>query len=208
VHSKEQFQKILVEDFNYIVSPIVFNSHILLESEYFVIDKVFGTPFPEETTSESFKIGCQCASDESSEKGTKGGMILIKLKERLTSKEDPSKKIKLTLFYENLEGKKFKSTQEIDFQKVNGFENQGIHKGILLNNYVNFVHEFLDFKTNKIENDKNDGVSTNIKKLTPEFEEKNQEIKNFKKYFSVNSTILKDDTLQKELDSLERLKYL
>jgi hypothetical protein len=153
-------------------------------------------------------MGTQSASDESSEKGTKGGMILIKLKERLTSKDEPSKKIKLTLFYENLEGKKFKSSQEIDFESVNGFDNEGIHKGVLLNNYVNFVHEFLDFNANYLENHKNDGISTTEKTISPQFEEKNQEIKNFKKYFSENAKILKDESLEKELDALERLKYL
>ena len=39
VNSKEQFEKILLEDFNYIVTPLLFDANLIFESDDVKIDK-------------------------------------------------------------------------------------------------------------------------------------------------------------------------
>jgi Ca-activated chloride channel homolog len=189
VHSQKDFQKILNNDFNYIVTNTVLESYLLIESEEYEIDKAYGTPFTEETTNNTIKLGSQTASDLN-EAGTKGGMILIKLKERkLKSKLNPSPVIDVTLFYETLLGKKMQKTTKIEFDQK-GFENSAIQKLILLTKFVEIAK------------------STLIKKQSQTFEEKDEiGLKCFIQHFTEQMEALDDKKLERELESLNQLKY-
>ena len=79
VHSKKDFENFLKVDFNYLVSPCVTSSHILLKSNSFEIEDAYGTPFSSETTKNFIQLGSSCASNTSGDQ-TKGGLILIKIK--------------------------------------------------------------------------------------------------------------------------------
>jgi Ca-activated chloride channel homolog len=189
VHSQKDFQKILNNDFNYIVTNTVLESYLLIESEEYEIDKAYGTPFSEDTTNNTIKLGSQTASDLN-EAGTKGGMILIKLKERkLKSKLNPSPVIDVTLFYETLLGKKMQKTTKIEFDQK-GFENSAIQKLILLTKFVEIAK------------------STLIKKQSQTFEEKDEiGLKCFIQHFTEQMEALDDKKLERELESLNQLKY-
>jgi Ca-activated chloride channel homolog len=190
VHSKDDFMKVLKDDFNYIVTTIALNSYLLVESEHYEIEEAFGTPFKNETTSNTIKLGSNTASDVN-EKGTKGGMILIKLKERsLKSSLNPSKTVKMTLFYEDLLGNKYQSTQNIDFKESSEFENLCVRKLIALTKFVGISKEMLKKKKNsKLE-------ESDELKLTQ-----------FIKYFNQEVEAIGDESLGKEIESLNQMKY-
>lgn len=95
VDSKKEFKKIMSNDFNYTVSPMVLDSEIRIESECFQIESVYGTPHSSETNKDFIRLGSMCASDIDVEyNGTKGGLILIKLKE---NKDVKDKRLKIVL---------------------------------------------------------------------------------------------------------------
>eukprot|EP01080_Neovahlkampfia_damariscottae_P004925 gene4925-8513_t len=196
VHSKKDFQRILNEEFNYIVTNIALDSFLLVESEEYEIEEVFGTPFKDQTTINSIKVGSQTASDVN-DLGTKGGMILIKLSERkLKSKENPSQKVNVTLFYDDINDKTIKTSYLIDFEKKAKsseifFENSGIQKLILLTKYVEFSKRILKLK--------------NLSKYKDD--EHGKEITSFLNYFQTQMKEIGDLNLEKEVESLNQLKY-
>jgi len=55
-NTKKEFKKIMNIDFNYIVSPIVMDSDLIIESDCFEIDVAYGTPFKDETTKKLYQI--------------------------------------------------------------------------------------------------------------------------------------------------------
>eukprot|EP01080_Neovahlkampfia_damariscottae_P006847 gene6847-11008_t len=196
VHSKKEFQKILNEEFNYIVTNIALDCYLLIESEEYEIEEAFGTPFKDETTINTIKIGSQTASDVNKD-GTKGGMILIKLRERkLKSKENTSKKVHVHLFYETILGKKMKTSYVIDFEEKSKnseiyFDNNGIQKLVALTKYVQFSKRILKLKH-----------SSGYKQ-----EEDGKDITTFIKYFQEQMDEIKDKNLEKEIESLNQMKY-
>jgi Ca-activated chloride channel family protein len=222
VHSAKQFKKLLNDGFNYIVTPIAFNAVLFLESEAYQIDKVYGTPYDDQSDA-IMKVDTVTASSKDTQ-GSKGGVILLKLKEKLTSKTDPSANIKLTLVYEERDGKKVRNTTEFDIeQRVaqldsssgnNVYENNGIRKAILLVKYVNIMHQIIDSVEHKNTLNNSDGYNNiydhndidgnsglKITKLM------RNDLVEFISYFKKEINNINDSALNKELDVLDQFRY-
>jgi Ca-activated chloride channel family protein len=218
VHSGQQFKKILVTDFNYIVTPIAFNAVLFMESEGYQIDKVYGTPYDNDSSA-IMKVDTVTASPKD-EKGAKGGVVLLKVKPKLTSNENPSSVVKLTLVYEDRHGNKNKSTTEFDLiqrveelgQNSTGsvYENTGIHKAILLVKYVNLMHQIIDSQNHKSKLNQSDGINT-VKSNNDNSLEiskvMKQDLIEFITYFKQEIDIIGDKDLNKELDVLDQFRY-
>lgn len=72
-----EFKKILVEDFNYMVFPAAFDIEISSSIEY---TNVYGSPNTDENNSGSLaSILSAMPSNSDQAKGTKGGIILLKI---------------------------------------------------------------------------------------------------------------------------------
>jgi Ca-activated chloride channel family protein len=224
VHSATQFNKILTEDFNYIVTPIAFNAVLFLESEAYHIDKVYGTPYDDQSDA-VMKVDTVTASSKNVQ-GSKGGIVLLKLKEKLTSNVNPSQLIKLTLVYEDRDGKKNRTTSEFNIEERlskltnesvsdNIHENNGIRKAILLVKYVNLLHQIIDSVTHRNELNHSDGFkqysnssrsmnSSSGLRITKLM--KNDLIE-FISFFKKEVDSIADSTLNKELDILDQYRY-
>jgi len=68
VSKEEEFQNILKIDFNYIITPISFNTKVLFESEKYYIDEIYGTQFADKIKGECIKIMTCCGSDKDEKK--------------------------------------------------------------------------------------------------------------------------------------------
>ena len=80
VLSTEDFKKTMSKDFEYIVTPIAFNSTVNLSSSSFKIDRVYGSPgyeFP--IDGKLLTIHSLFPSQKENENFTKGGVVLVKL---------------------------------------------------------------------------------------------------------------------------------
>eukprot|EP01080_Neovahlkampfia_damariscottae_P011420 gene11420-4587_t len=184
VHSKKEFEKVLKIDFNYIVSPCVISSHLLLESNSFSIIDAFGTPFPKETTKKFIELGSSCASDTIGNE-TKGGLILIKIE-----KEKENDNIDLILNYKTNEfDKEISKIERIKFNlKEEYYENEAIRKGIVLKRYVDFMKKIIKSEENEKERIK-------------------QEMKQFNNYLIEECNLILDPQLKKEIEKIEQIKY-
>lgn len=139
VNSSKEFKTRMDDEFEYMVTPLVFNLQLKLESKGFQIEKVYGSPEANEATGELMKVNTLFPA-KSSGGETKGGIVLLKLK-----KISDDTKLTLSTSYEDRNGKADSDTVSVTFEdkKPDFYQNTGIRKGIILSRYVNLLKYWL-----------------------------------------------------------------
>lgn len=218
VHSPDEFEERMDEEFEFMVTPLVFNLELILESEGYEIEKVYGSPEANEATGELMKVNTLFPSKKEEEQ-VKGGLILLKL-----NKISPDTFLNLKVSYEDRDGVYHTSEKSVDLKEEDAdfFENTGIRKGVLLVRYANLVRNWInDERRSYPENapvvpsvNAEDGivicdpelgewerqsvflcVSEGYKRLFEEFRE----------YFAQEMEAIGDRTLEQELHILDKL---
>ncbi|MEA1972098.1 MAG: VWA domain-containing protein, partial [Candidatus Cloacimonadota bacterium] len=220
VHNSKDFNKRMDDEFDFMVTPLVFDLQLQLKSESYKIVEVYGSPEADKSTNELMKINTLFPSKQTDGK-TKGGLVLLELEKMNSGRND----LNLEVFYEDRSGKKFTNSEKIKFEENEGinFDNFGIRKGILLVNYVKLIKEWISFergipeeKQNKKDDwqygkkkhrfsngQKSKWEQHSIKlSVSDKYEEK---FKQFKKYFEDEMEIINDDDLKQEVDILNIL---
>ncbi|MFC1919977.1 hypothetical protein ACFLWX_04220, partial [Chloroflexota bacterium] len=139
VHSSEQFNKRMQDEFEFMVTPLVFNLQLILEAEGWEIEKVYGSPEANEATGELMKVNTLFPSKQEGDE-TKGGLILLKL---VKSAEGGS--ITLQTSYEDRNGEVDTNEATVEFTENSPefFENRGIKKGVLLSRYADLLKNWM-----------------------------------------------------------------
>lgn len=152
VHSTEEFHKIMSEDFEYMVTPLVFDLELKLESNGFSISNIYGTDTKNNDSGTLIKVNTLFPSSSNSSGENKGGVILVKLKSNFTcgtnlQEEMQNENIKLTVSYKDRNGESHSNSQDIKFgssiSKDEYYENTGIRKAILLTRYANLMKNWI-----------------------------------------------------------------
>jgi len=139
VHSPAQFKERMDDEFEYMVTPLVFDLQLTLEAEGWEIEKVYGSPEANEATGELMKVNTLFPSK--SEGGeTKGGLILLKLKKLA---EDSTLNLKASYEDRNGNRESIESTVEFSNEEPEFFANSGIRKGVLLSRYADLMKNWL-----------------------------------------------------------------
>ncbi len=141
VHSAKQFKTRMDDEFEYMVTPLVFDLKLNLDADGYEIEKVYGSPEADESTGEIMKVNTLFPSKRVDNE-TRGGLILLKLK-----KISPDATLKLRTSYEDRNGKPGSDETIIklaeDENEPEFFENTGIRKGILLSRYANLIKNWV-----------------------------------------------------------------
>ena len=158
VHSFKQFLSRMDNEFEYMVTPLVFDLKLILDSDNLKIDSVYGSNNDEKNNNndnnnknEIMYVSSLFASAKSSTtQETKGGIILAKL---LTNdNKNNIHSARLSVSYQDRNGKIENNQQIIQFNPNNknnenndsSFDNNGIRKAVLLTRYVTLLHEWID----------------------------------------------------------------
>jgi len=141
VHSPREFRERVEEQFDYMVTPLIFNLELSFESRGWRIEKVFGSPEADEASGRLMKINTLFASKSDDSGAVKGGLVLLKLK-KTSSDWEP---VYLKTSYEDRDGRKDGDSKKIDFDSENPeyFDNSGIRKGILLVRYASLLKNWM-----------------------------------------------------------------
>jgi Ca-activated chloride channel homolog len=217
VHNDDEFKNRMDDEFEFMVTPLVFNLQLTLDSKGFEIEKVYGSPEANEASGDIMKVNTLFPSAVNDEE-TRGGIILLKLKK---TGDNPT--ITLRASYENRQGEFSVNEKDIVFnENINSISN-GIRKGILLTRYVNLLqnwilderqHQFkLPWRDNDINEkgclppNENDLLGKWERKSKPLIVSKNYQLplKYFMEYFKIEMIELKDDDLSKELETLQKI---
>ena len=216
VNSEDEFNLKMDEEFEYMVTPLVFDLQLNLESEGYTIEKVYGS----DTENYGELMNVNTLFPSKSEGGeTKGGIVLLKLKKE-SDFEGP---LKLIVNYTDRNGEKHSNEQEVVFENSDEeyYDNTGIRKGIVLTRYVNIIKDWIAYE--RTEDEKFMIINDNgITDFDEEYfiglgEHENQSVDltvsdeykkiflELKEYMEKENQELKDETLEREIEILEKL---
>jgi len=220
VKSARDFKKTMDEDFEYIVTPSVFDINIEVDEkslqEWEPI-RVFGSPGHEipEHGRLTF-IESTFPSQKQSDTMTKGGMVLVKLNKKNFGNTESELHLKVR--YKDRLGQQYKDSDVLKLQNHSEdyFQTISIRKAILLTRYVNFFKNYLTDVRNKkdhtptmnstvgicappVERIKTDQSVQQMRELTAEYRPL---FDVFIDYFSREMTVIDDPQLERELQPL------
>lgn len=224
ISEKNQFKKILSEEFDYMVTPLVFDLSLDFNSNDYEIAEVYGTDSLDKSSGNIMKVNTLFPSSTTDE-GTKGGVILLKLKKKNNEIKDG--KITLDVSYKDRDGKEFKNSEDIEFNENKEFyENTGIRKSIALVRYANTIKNWILYE--RIDNNKDkfilnencgikdfDYTKEEIYKILGEHERTSVNLtvsedyknifKTIKDYMENEMTEVNDKDLKQEIEILDKL---
>ena len=224
VHNSKEFKERMGEQFEFMVTPLVFDLNLNLRSDDYAIEMVYGTDSANGLKGSLMKVNTLFPSKTSETGEVKGGVVLVKLKEKNEMKNG---ELKLEVSYKDRNGEEYKNNQIINFNKNKTeefYENSGIRKAIVLTRYVNALKSWILYErsSNKvfmIETSK--GIfditytELEIMKILGEHERMSVELKiseeykkilkNIKEYILKENKEIKDDTFDKEIEILDLL---
>jgi len=200
VQSSSEFKKRMDTEFEYMVTPLVFDLKLAIQSTNFIIDKVIGSPEADKATGELMKVNTLFPSKRT-EEGAKGGVILIRLKPKPRANDNSNSidtnstnGITLTSSYQDRAGKVETETQSVEFENLASifseephcyFDNTGIHKAIVLCHYVELLQNWSIMQKFPL--------NANQKELFEKMVE----------YLTTNAEQVEDDTLMQEVQILD-----
>ena len=224
VHNSKEFKERMGEQFEYMVTPLVFDLNLNLKSDDYSIEMVYGSDTSNSHKDNLMKVNTLFPSKTSEEGEVKGGIVLVKLKEKT---EKNNGKIDLEVSYKDRNGKEYNNKQTINFDKNKNkdfYDNTGIRKAIVLTRYANILKNWILYERTE---DKifmigpNKGIvdifytEEEITKILGEHERTSVELKisneykeilkQLKEYILKENKEIKDDKLNKEINLLDLL---
>jgi len=210
VHSGKEFMQRMDEEFEFMVTPLVFNLNLHLEAQGYDIERVYGSPEANKATGEIMKVNTLFPS-ATKEGETRGGLVLLKLKKL---SEDAS--LTVTVDYEDREGKKEQVTEKVSLptKQPDYYDNTGIRKGILLSRYGELMKNWIRDDRQEETNDDWINIEEHGRPLgdwerqsqplhvSEKYKEKFEE---FKRYFEQEMDAIGDKELEQELKILNDL---
>lgn len=143
VHSAQEFKKRMDEEFDYMVTPLVFDLRLRLDAPGYEIEKVYGSPEADQATGELMKVNTLFPS-KAEEGQIKGGVILVKLK-KLSSVGS----LRLMASYQDRNGVQDSDEAVVNMgdpktdPKAAFYQNNGIRKAVLLANYADLLKNWM-----------------------------------------------------------------
>ncbi len=217
VHSAKEFKKRMNTQFDFMVTPLVFDLTLHLKSDSYEIEKVYGSPEADKSTGEIMRVNTLFPS-ESEDGQTRGGIILIKL-----NKIGLSNDIELTCSYKDRNGIPEFVQEDIVFSKTTRGSDNGIRKAILLSRYVNLMHNWINDGLDESDGDNqgqddwqyNNSRPRHIRKPRSKWERMSKKLSvsplykekfsSFQEHFAKEATDIEDEDLRQELDILDIL---
>ena len=139
VHSASEFKERMDDEFDFMVTPLVFDLRLNLEAPGYEIEKVYGSPEADLATGDLMKVNTLFPSQAEAGQ-VKGGVILVKLK-----KLSPEGKMKLKVSYQDRNG--VADSDEADVQvaemEPDFYQNSGIRKAVLLSRYADLLKDWM-----------------------------------------------------------------
>jgi len=220
VHDSKKFFQLLDNDFDLILTPLVFNVKMKFESDLFDVDQVYGSPEWNETNrNELLNINTLFPSRTDDDGDTRGGIVLFKLKPKKSISEKINTPAHLSITYEDRVGNTFEEKQ-VMYILVNNeiyYGNSGIRKGILLVNYVTLLKQWINDERERTYNERRSVLNffkKDAAKLSPwerqstKLNVSNQYRKRFEvflRYLHSEMEVLKDKDLEQEVELLNKL---
>jgi Ca-activated chloride channel family protein len=147
IKTSAEFRKRLDDDFDYMVTPLVFNLRLHLSSNAYAIDKVFGSPEAELSTGQLMRVNTLFPSSKNEHGQTKGGVVLLHLvRKTIDAACEDDSCLRLRVSYEDRCGIPDSSELCVHPPPISSttfFENSGVRKAVLLARYASVLRQWL-----------------------------------------------------------------
>ena len=131
-------------EFEYMVTPLVFDLELNLKSEDFEIAKVYGSDTANKESGNLMRVNTLFPSKTTEEGEVKGGIILLKLRKK---NEKTVGNVNLSVSYKDRNGKEFSNSQDVPFGSLEEhYDNTGIRKAIVLTRYANILKNWIMYE--------------------------------------------------------------
>ena len=147
VLSPKEFTDRMDKYFDYMVTPLVFNLRLKVETAGFEVRQIYGAPGADLSQGEIIKVDTLFPS-ESIEGETRGGLVLLQLQKTGEMEKGAVDEIKLLVSYEDRAGTKSESVSFVQFEErgEDYYANTGIRKGIALSRYANLLRDWVTYE--------------------------------------------------------------
>ena len=221
VHSADEFERTLGEEFEYMVTPLAFDVSLELEAEGYDIEQVYGSTAAEDATDELLGVNTLFASPTEDGK-TRGGVVLVQVERQ---SEDAT--MRLSASWEDRQGTRSETETTISFPdgEPEQFANTGVRKAVLLSRYADLLKNWMvaertDDEAVAQEGEEGDGETAGIAvppegKGLGEWEQQSvpltvserdaERIGAFADYFEAEAGAIGDDSLDRELATMESI---
>ncbi|NHN41791.1 VWA domain-containing protein [Halorubellus sp. JP-L1] len=216
VRSPDQFAERMNEGFEHMVTPLVFDLSVELESDAYRIERVYGSPNANASSGDLLHVNTLFPSRTEDGK-TEGGVVLVELErvENATASDDGPA---LTARYETRDGTRHETTRTVEFASRDApyYESTGVRKAVLLGQYVDLLRNWMAHERARATDGEVDAPAAGIEHRTlGEWEQTSiplrvsatyrDRIREFRAHFVAESAALGDERLQRERDVLDTL---
>jgi Ca-activated chloride channel family protein len=211
VHSPGEFKKRLADEFECMVTPMIFDLTLALKAPGFRISQVIGSPEADAATGRIMHVKTLFPAP-TDENGTRGGIILLRL-EKLSDNPE----ITLSVNYEDRSGREDEVNSRFSFATAEPehFDDAGIRKGVLLARYADLVRNSATASHKRVgpaNEGKIDGSGwsyweRSASPLTVSLPKKT-EIDRFCEHLKIEISAIGDKSLEQEVLVLSRLSQL
>ncbi|WP_181687331.1 vWA domain-containing protein [Halorhabdus salina] len=211
VHSADAFESYLGEEFEYMVTPLVYDLTVELDAPDAEIDTVYGSTAAEDATEELLEVNTLFPSP-TADGETRGGVVLVKLAGQTRGAD-----LTLRASWEDRSGSTDQTTASIEFPDENpeSFGNTGIRKAILLARYADLLKNWMVYERDpdRIDVTADDAVTAPPEDLPlGEWEQQSQSLsvskpyvsrmETFRAYLEQEAEAIGDEGLDREVETL------
>ncbi|MUV90227.1 VWA domain-containing protein [Halapricum sp. CBA1109] len=211
VHSAETFETYLGEEFEYMVTPLVYDLTVELDAEGYEVATVYGSSAAEESTDALIEVNTLFPSPQEAGR-TRGGVVLVQL--------DGSGEGELTLdaSWEDRTGDEGETIKTVTFPAAEPehFDTTGIRKAVLLSRYGDLLRNWLvharDPEAVPLEDD---GIGVPPAESLGEWEQQSQALtigseyaermRQFREHFAAEMDAIGDDELEQDLSTMDTI---
>lgn len=147
VHSADEFNQRMVDEFDFMVTPLVFDLEMSVSSDDWAISRVYGSPDADRSTGTILHVNTLFPSS-SVDGEVRGGIILIRLEDRCVV--DCTSPIVLRASYDTVDGKSHAVESVVEPFTENAYDNDGIRKGVLLAKYADLMQSWIVYQRTEV----------------------------------------------------------
>ncbi len=159
VYSEDEFERRMDNEFEYMVTPLVYDLSLELDTDGYEITKVYGSTAADEATGELMHVRTLFPSPRTDGEA-KGGVVLVQV-ERTDGEEASGTEFSLEANWETREGNRETSTETVSFPTGNdeAYGNDTIQKAILLARHADLLKNWTIYEREETLVDDEEGIS-------------------------------------------------
>ena len=139
IHSADEFKQRMDDEFDFMVTPLVFDLRLRLDAPGYEIQKVYGSPEADLATGDLMKVNTLFPS-RAEEGAVRGGVILVKLRQL-----SETGRIVLSASYVDRDGRRDsdEAVVELEESASDFYQNNGVRKAVLLARYADLLKNWM-----------------------------------------------------------------